>query len=195
MAPTAIQRFITEVDEDLEEIENQISQVNHVTDWSMQNEDDDPRVTDLPAAECRDYSSMATFRRGLSQRSLAIQFNKWELVTYEMSEIGRRASYLLKEPARKLEHVAKFIKKHGFKKRSTIRLGIQHGMKLLICEKLLNGTGISAILIFRYIQFRLIKLSDLSGLENAIKNAIKIKELVSLNADWIDRCQKCYDGK
>lgn len=68
-----------------------------------------------------------------------------------MSEIKRRVSYLSKELARKLEHVAKFIKKHGFKKRSIIRLEIQHGIKLLICEKLLNGTRISAILIFRYI--------------------------------------------
>lgn len=104
-----------------------------------------------------------------------------------MSEIGRRASYLSKEPARKLEHVAKFIKKHGFKKRSAIRLEIQYEIKLLIYEKLLNKTRISAILIFRYTQFRLIKLPDLSGLKNAIKNIIKIKELVSLNADWINR--------
>lgn len=138
---------------------------------------------------------MATFRRGLSQRSLAIQFNKWELVTYEMSEIRRQASHLSKEPARKLGYVVKFIKKHGFKKRSVIRLGIQHGIKLLICEKLLNKTEISAILIFKYTQFRSIKLPDLSDLENAIKNTIKIKELVSLNANWIDRCQKYYDGK
>lgn len=72
MAPTVIQRFITEVDKDLKEIENQILQVNHIIDWSMQNEDDDLRVTDLPAAEYRDYLSIATFRRGLSQRSLAI---------------------------------------------------------------------------------------------------------------------------
>lgn len=68
-------------------------------------------------------------------------------------------------------------------------------MKLLICEKLLDGAGISAIFIFKFSRLRSIRLPDLSGLKDAIENATKIKELASLNADWIDQCQECYDGK
>ena len=193
MAPTSIQRLITEVNEDLKGIEKQILQVNYVKDEPVGGKDIDSRIVDLQRG--RANSSIAKFRRGLSQRSLAIQFNEWELATYKTSEIRKRASRPAENPARKLGRIAKFLQKHRFRNGSAARHGIEHGMKLLICEKLLNGTGISAILIFKYAQLRILKFSDLSGLRAAIENATNIKELLNSNVDWIDRCQKCYDSK
>ena len=65
MAPTtSIQRFITEVDEDLKGIENQILQVSHVKDQPIREKDSDSRIVDLQRG--RDNSSIAKFRRGLS---------------------------------------------------------------------------------------------------------------------------------
>lgn len=88
VTPTSIQRFITEVDRDLKEIEKQISQVNHVKDQSIWKKDGDPRIADL--SDARDTSPMAKLRRGLSQRSLAIQFNRWELATSNLQDIRDR---------------------------------------------------------------------------------------------------------
>lgn len=66
VAPTPIQRFVAEVDGNLEEIENQVSQVYYVRDQPIWEKDDDPRVADLQSTRCRDKSSVAKFRRGLS---------------------------------------------------------------------------------------------------------------------------------
>ena len=193
MAPTSIQRFITEVDEGLKGIEYEILQVNRIKDQSIPEKDSDLRIFDLQRG--RINSSIAIFRRRLSQWSLAIQFDRWELATYETSEVGRRASRPSEKPALRRGRITKFLEKHRFRSGSAARHGIEHGMKLLICERLLNRTGISAIFIFRYTELRLIKFSDLSGLKTAIENATNIKELVNSNIDWIDPCQKCYNSK
>ena len=87
------------------------------------------------------------------------------------------------------------LNKHRFQNFSAARNGIQHGIKLLVCETLLSGTGISAIFIFEYSRFRSIKFRDLRGLKDAIKDATKIKKLALQKADWIDRYQKSYDSK
>ena len=122
----SIQRFITEVDRDLKEIEKQISQVNNVKDQSIWIKEGDSRIADL--YDTRDTSPMTKLRRGLSQRSLAIQFNRWELATYKTSEIERRASRPSVEPARKLGHISTFLKQRSFQDGSAAKNGVQHGM-------------------------------------------------------------------
>lgn len=99
------------------------------------------------------------------------------------------------EIGRKLGPISKFINQHRFKNCPVVRNAIQHGIKLLVCEKLLSGFGISAIFLFKYSRLRSIRLLELGGLKNAIKYAIKIKKLADQKADWIDQCQKGYNGE
>ena len=132
VAPSPIQRFVAEVDGKLEKIETQLSQVYHVRDQPVWKKDDDPRVVDLQIAGCRNVSSMARFRRGLSQRSLTIEFDKWEQATYKKSGIKKRASRSSIEPGRKLGHITKFLEihKHRIQNYPAVRNGIQHEIKL-----------------------------------------------------------------
>ena len=197
--PISIEGFVAEVNRDLETIEKSLSQVSQesVRDkptWMT----DDPRVVDLQiAGDHRHLSSIAKFRRGLSQRSLAIEFDEWEQTTYRTSRIKERTMNLLVKPSRKLGHIAEFLKinKYRFQNRIAARTGIEHGIKLLVCETLLSGIGFSAILIFQYSRLRSIKFEELDGLKDALKDANKIKKLADQKADWLDHCQREYNSE
>ncbi len=76
--PSPIQYFIAEVDRKLGKIEGQLSQVYYVRDRPIRIEENDQRIIDLHIAGCRNISPIARLRRGLSQRSLATEFDKWE---------------------------------------------------------------------------------------------------------------------
>ena len=180
-----IQGFIAEIDRKVEKIEGQLSQVYHIRDRPIWTEENDLRFIDLQSASRRNTPSIARLRRGLSQRSLVIESDTWEQATYRTSRVNRRTSRSALKPGRKI----------GFKNFLVAGNRIQHGIKLLICETLLSGAEISAILIFEYTQLRLIKFEDLEGLKNTIKDANRIKKFAHQKADWIDRCQKSYDGE
>ena len=194
VAPDPLQSFIAIVEGKLEEIEKCLSDLYHVTEQPVW-EREDPRIDDMNTGS-RYMSSMARLRRGLRQRSLAIEFEKWEQATYGTSTVHKWARYLAKAD-RKLGHMTEFleINMHRFRKISAARNGLQHGIKLLVCERLLNGTGVSALLIFEYSRLRLIKFRELDAFKDAVKNSQKIKKLADQKADWVDDCQKCYDGE
>ena len=194
VTPNSIQNFIAIVEGELEEIEKYLSDLYHVTEQPVW-EREDPRVDDVNTGS-RYISSMARLRRGLRQRSLAFEFEKWEQATYGTSTVQKWARYLAKAD-RKLGHMTEFlaINMHQFRKISAARNGLQHGIKLLVCDKLLNGTGILALLIFEYSRIRSIKFRELDAFKDAVKDSQKIKKLADQKADWVDDCQKCYDGE
>ncbi|KAL8668516.1 MAG: hypothetical protein Q9168_006856 [Polycauliona sp. 1 TL-2023] len=198
VAPSLIEDFVAGLDKDLERIEKLLSQVSHkavTCEPTWMN--DDPRVVDLQIAGGRQSSPTTKLRRGLSQRSLASEFDDWEKNTYGTSKVKERASNPLVEPSRKLGHIAEFLdnNKDRFHNIPAARAGIEHGIKLLISETLLVGVGFSAILVFQYSRFRKIKFEELDGLKDAIKDSDRIKKLAEQKADWFDHCQRDYNGK
>lgn len=197
--PNPVEELVTGLNEDLDKIEKSmlnlsVDAVNQEPEWMY----DDPRLVDLQiAGDGRQSSLMIKFRRGLSQRSLAIEFDDWGETTYGKSIVEERASNPSLAPSRRLGHIAKFldVNRHRFHDILTARIGIEHGIKLLTCERLLGGTGFSAIFMFRYTRIRKIKYEELAALKDKIEGSVSIKDLAKRKAEWIDHCQGLYDGK
>ena len=197
IALSPIRRFIADVNREINDIGEQLSQVYHFRDQLVRNMNNDPPFADLQQSGSRKDFLMAIFVKGLSQRSLATEFDKWEQATYGSSKIELWAVSSLPKPNRSLGHLAEYLelKRNHFRDIRVTRHAIQHGIKLLLCERMLHGTGISAIFIFKHTRLRSIKFEELGGLSDAMKDADRIMELANQKADWIDQCQKDYDGK
>lgn len=198
VAPSSIENFVVKLDTELKKIQELLSQVSYKPAtcepiWTI----DDPRVVDLQIAGGSQSSPTTKLRRGLSQRSLAAEFDDWERNTYGTSKVEARSSHPSVEPSRKLGHIAKFLdhNRDRFHNISAARAGIEHGIKLLICETLLGGVGLSAILVFQYTRFREIKFEELDGLKDAIKGADRVRKFAEEKADWFDHCQRDYNGR
>ena len=132
---------------------------------------DDPRIVNIQIAGGSKLSNITKFRRGLSQRSLAIEYYDWESNAYGISVVQQRANDPSVQLSRKLGHVTEFLdtNMHRFHNSKAARDRIKHGIKLLICEELLGGIGISAILVFRFSSLRSLKYKDLKGLKDAVE--------------------------
>ncbi len=197
--PEVIEKFVSGLKKELEKIRKLLSQVCHKSIigepvWIK----DDPRVVDLQIAGNHDTSPTLKLRRGLSQRSLAFEFDDWERTTHGTSRVIERTT----EPSgelrnRKLGHIAEFLKinKDRFHNQKAARAGIEHGIKLLVCEALLGETGFSAILSFHYTSLRSVTFKELDCLKDAIQDGDPIKELAEQQTQWLDLYQRDYDGK
>lgn len=124
-------------------------------------------------------SANTKFRRGLSQRFLAIEFANWKRKTYGIFILEERAINPLIELSRKLGYITEFlnVNTHRFHSLIAARARIEYGLKLLISETLLNEIEYSTILIFRYDKFRAIKYAEFNDLKDAIKKSESIKRL------------------
>ena len=194
VAPSPVKDFVSGLSNDLEKIKEYLSQISHEAIKGRQTwKEDDPRVVDLQMAGNSAVSPTLKFRRGLSQRSLAFEFKKWAKDKYGTSE----ATALVESRSRKLGHVAEFLKinKDRFPNSAVARAGIEHGIKLLLCETLLRERGFSAIFCFRYTSLRSVKLKELFRLKDAIEEADAVKKLAQQQSNWLDHCQRDYDGK
>ena len=160
----------------------------------LQRITEDPRVVDLQLDKGT-VSPTAKFRKGLSQRSLAIEYTRWEICVHRSSRVGELVenSYL---EGRNNGHITEYldVNKDRFKNQQVTRTGIEHGIKLLVFERLLGTSGISAILSFRYRRFRMVKYQDLAFLKTMVNQSSWLATLVEQKADWLDNCQSCYDG-
>ncbi len=156
---------------------------------------EDPRVVDLQM-DGSHLSPEIKFRKGLSQRSLAIEFSRWESDTYGKSRVSERTQNPSILQKRRGGHVPEYLKnnQHRFNNQSAAKVGIEHGIKLLVCEELFGSKAVSAILIFKYRRFRTIKFDELDDLKEAIKSSEWIFELAEQKAAWFDGCQSHYDG-
>lgn len=196
--PSSTEKFVEKTNEGLGRIEKYLSKVcNEGATSEPAWRKDDPRIVDLQIAGDSKPSANIKFRRGLSQRSLAIEFDDWEWKTHRTSILKERATNPSVEPSRKLGHITGFLNanRHRFHNLVAARAGIEHGLKLLVSETLLGGIGYSAILIFRYGKFRAVKYAEFNDLKDAIKKSNSIKKLAEQKADWFGQCQSIYDGK
>lgn len=197
---SSIEKFMRGLENALESIKTFLSHecrgiVTSEPEWAA----DDPRIVDIQIAGGSKPSNIVKFRRGLSQRSLAIEYRDWESNAYGISSVEQRANDPSVQLSRKLGHVTKFLEAnmHRFYNSEAARDGIEHGIKLLVCEELLGGIGISAILFFRFSSLRSLKYEELKGLKDVIEeqDSDSIKKLAGQKADWLRQCQSQYDGK
>ena len=168
--------------------------IKSAPEWTKE----DPRIVDLQISKKQKASLEARLgmklRALLSQRSLAKEFQVWE----------RSSSKGKAKGAKRLGQVKSFISVNAnrFFDRSAARNGIQHGLKLFKCEKLLGGVGFSAILILYREKIRMLKDEHLINLKHAIdaqhKNAISktdsIEELAKHQEQWLNERQTEYNG-
>lgn len=197
VALSPIEVFVKELEKDLEKIEKLLSEVcrnagQNEPSWTT----DDPRIVDIRLAGER-TSAQGALRRGLSQRSLAIEFSDWEERAYGTSKVKERANQSTAEPGPKSGHLKEYlhINEHRFHNMEIARGGIKHGIKLLVCEQLLGGTGYSAIFVFRYSRLLKVKNAELRGLKDVITSSEPLTKLAGQKADWFYRCQSDYNGE
>jgi len=196
---SSIEKFMRGLSNALERIKTFLSQERREfftseAEWMAE----DPRIVDIQIAGVTSKpTANHKFRRGLSQRSLALEFDDWEINTHGISSTKERATNPSVQSIRKLGHITEFLEANPrrFHNLGAARDGIEHGIKLLVCEMLMGGIGVSAILIFRFSSLRALKYEELNDLKDAIEKQGSVKELAGQKADWLRQCQSEYDGK
>ncbi|KAJ5901455.1 hypothetical protein N7495_001983 [Penicillium taxi] len=167
---------------------------NDNSDWYGE----DPRVVDLRLS-CHSKSTLdirfrAKLRRGLSQRSLAVEYDKWEKKTFSTSRITE----LSEDPASSNDHqgyIKKFIEAHAplFKDKNTTLHGIKQGIRLLVFEKMYGAAGSSSIFIFTYGPFRSVKYKLYPNLKGLFERT-SWNKVARERTNWLIQYQALYDG-
>ena len=155
---------------------------------------EDPRIVDLQMG--KKETSNLKFRKVLSQRSLAEEYDRWELETYRTSRINQLVGDLSDSKERADGHIKEYVdaNTHRFKNSDLAHHGIHCGIRLLVFERLLGEPGSSAILCFSFHRFRLIKFPELVCLGQQVRETAWIWSLAKAKSDWLGRCQSYYDG-
>ena len=157
---------------------------------------EDPRVVDLQFAE-GPRSQTAKFRRILSERSLASEFREWEFQKHRSSRVEELVRDHTYSQEKRNGHISEYLQcnTHRFINQRATRNGIEYGIKLLVFEKLVGTSGISAIFSFGHHKFRVLKYEELASLREMVDRSEWIKELAQRKAAWLDGCQIQYDGR
>ena len=198
LLPNSIKNIVTRLIKTLKKTEKFLSQASHE---AVRNDPpwvtDDPRITDIEIAGGKKKPANTKFRRGLSQRSLAMEYDDWERSISGTSRLRDRAANPSIKPGRKSENIQSFLEANTYRfgNLTAAKDGIKYGMKLLVCEQVLGGIGFSALLIFQFDSFRAVKCSELNDLKTAIEKEKSIKNLAKLKADWLNDCQSKYNSK
>lgn len=160
----------------------------------LQRRVEDPRVVDLKLG--KKPSPEATFRKGLGQRSLALEFEQWELCVHKSSKVTELVKDLSLSQERRHGHIREYLQSntHRFQDRATTGKGIEHGIKLLVFERMFGARVISGILSFIYRRFRAVRYEELALLQGMMRHSQWLAELASSKAAWFDRCQGQYEG-
>ncbi|KAI9039867.1 uncharacterized protein KD926_008968 [Aspergillus affinis] len=160
-------------------------------DWTQE----DPRVVDIQFCS-RTCSLDSKFRRGLAQRSLAIEFDNWERAEYQSS----RVSELHQDPDmadyKQNGHIHEFLQSNAdrFKDRNSTLHGIKHGIRLLVFELIFGHAGVSAILVLFYSHFRGVKYKNHIELKSLILES-PWQSLAIHKSSWLEDCQHRYDTR
>jgi hypothetical protein len=160
-------------------------------DWT----EEDPRVVDLRLGSSPNQSFDVKFRRGLSQRSLATEYDGWEGENFHTSRIYDLAHDPSTSNDRK-GHMEQFLEvnAHRFQDRNTTLHGLKHGIRLLVFESICGYAGVSSILMLVYSAFRSVKYEDLHLLKEFLQNSAWCS-FASEKSSWLVQYQERYDGK
>ena len=160
-------------------------------DWT----EEDPRVVDLRLGSSPSPSLDVKFRRGLSQRSLAAEYNQWEEEIYKTSRVTELSQNPATSDDRK-GHIEEFLQvnSHRFKDKNSTHHGIKHGIRLLVFESICGYAGVSAILILVYSAFRSVRYKEYFTMKRSLENTLW-ELLAKDKSSWLVHCQERYDGK
>lgn len=165
----------------------------------VQNGDDwvqeDPRVIDIRLCN-RGCSLDACFRRGLGQRSLAIEFDEWEREVFGTSRVSMRAL----DPNEIDDNsglINRFLEEGiiRFQNKESASHGIRDGIRLLVFERMYGYVGISAILILLFTLFRDVKYGSFVALKRLLEKSGAWHDLAKDKSSWLTACQFRYDSK
>lgn len=151
----------------------------------------DPRVTDISICSSPGNTHETGLRRGLSQRSLAIEFDQWEKATFDMSRVNE-ISRNLELSAKRTGHLDKFIQAKEFKDKEAenASMGIRHGIKWLVFESIYGYEGVSLVLMLVYSRFRDVKYEEFFQLKESLTDW---KEFAIGKSSCLGEWQKCYE--
>ncbi|OQD70102.1 hypothetical protein PENANT_c275G07661 [Penicillium antarcticum] len=167
-------------------------------DPHAQNGDDwvqeDPRVVDIRLCN-RGCSLDACFRRGLGQRSLAIEFDKWEREVFGTSPVSGRSL----DPEAIDDNsglINRFLAQNAisFKNKESASHGIRDGIRLLVFERIYGHVGVSAILILLFTLFRDVKYGSFVALKHLLRKSGAWHDLAKDKSSWLTACQIRYDA-
>ena len=130
-----------------------------------------------------DSSSLdAKFRKVLSRRSLASEYLQWESKTHASSRLSELCQDLTMASERRNGHIRQYLdlKRDCFTagRERYIRSMIEDGIKLLVFERLLDLSAISAILALKMKLFLKVKYTDFITLKRMISGLEWAMELV-----------------
>ena len=155
-------------------------------------ENGDPRLVDLKMGN--KPSHQAIYRKGLCQRSLGLEYEQWELRNHRSSKISELMQH--SPISNKNGLIQTYLKStdYPFEYHPTISKGLEHGIKLLVFERMFGRKAISAILSFKYHRFRKVRFEDLAGLKAMMNESVWLTKLAEEKSNWLDGCQNMYDG-
>lgn len=140
--------------------------------------------------------SSVSFRNVLSDRSLAFEYEKWELAKFKTSKVAKLLKNLNHEQTSRNGHVSDFLGYHGDgKDKEAARKRVRLGIKLLVFERLCQKTVVSAVLSFACTNFRTLKFEELPLLKTMLVNLPWISRILNEKEHWYNQCQERYDGR
>lgn len=154
----------------------------------------DLRVHDIRLGATR-HDNTTKFRKGMGERSLALQYHEWEMREFECSKLSDLCRDLASHKEKMDGNIAKFIAAHDLPKIACVEKGIQHGTRLLLLESLVGTSGTSAILFFAFGKFRAVKYPEMIDLATSMREEVWIAKLVRKIQPWFEDCCRRYKGQ
>lgn len=153
---------------------------------------EDFRIADLVFVEgCK--SKSAIFRATLARRDLAKQFEAWERASHQESRVDQLVKDL-DTSKRGNRRMASFARQQPFRDVFAAQRGIQFGIKLLVIERLLGFTGISALLAFLPELCWRLKYQHIADFVMFLHDPrwANVLELSQTCTSWFERCETAY---
>ena len=165
-----------------------------ITKFLSLSEVDAVERSDDPSTQATSENGL--FRRGLYHRCLALDYEEWEMTKFRTSRVDYVEKNLREGKITRNGHVNQFISvRHGLQNQDSARKACQHGIKMLVFERLCQGTAVSALVNFAYTKFYASKLQDLPLLKQELDRSPWIPEILREKEGWYQTCQKQYDSR
>lgn len=154
---------------------------------------DDTRLLDIRL--CSPKRAEDRFRKGLGERSLAVQFNEWEAGKYNYSRLTDIYCNLQLGDGTSESRAPEFARTFSLPDDNVVLSAIRRGTKLLLFERLTGEVCYTPILIFNSHRFHRIRYSDLSRLRKSFISSKELTSLAQSSAGWFRQCCRKYEGK
>jgi len=181
---------------------------SEATKDQIRHSTEDPRVVDLKVPH---PTQEVKFRGMLGKRSLALEFDYWQLDEKKVSKVDLLFQKLtgqsdtissinlssgtppLDNCLKRVGHITEFLRSRGgFVDIAAARNGIDQGVRLLVLEKMYGKAAISSFMSFATAWFRKLLGSDIAQLASDMKAIPWIDELINARAEWFIECECKY---